>query len=315
MGRCMACDRIDHLALFRFAIERRATYQVTQLSSEAGVISFAGGTLIARLLLRYARRFPTHRGKTRAFEALARMFFGNDLPVVSGNGAQLSIDPFDYIGHAICFDGSFEPRSLALASQIMQGGGVFLDVGANFGLYSCYVGTIPGVECVAVDANPVAFVRLQENVRRNGRSQITTVNTAIGSHRGLVALMAADSGNLGTGRVADGSGSSASGCCRVGCLPLGELLAELGVGPIKLMKIDVEGYELQVFRGLDFQSKHAPAHIIAEHKPQLVADSQDVEGTFELLSSSGYKPFTIGGEVYQPGVELPEDNLWWRRDV
>jgi FkbM family methyltransferase len=285
----------------------------SKVSPDAVNGTFKGGNWVANLLLRYAREFPAHRGKTRGFEALARLSFGHDLPVVSTTGARLVIDPFDYIGHAICFGGGYEPLSLALACQIMRDGGVFLDVGANFGLYSCCVGMQPGVECIAIDANPAAIVRLQENMRLNVGARITPVVGAVGNERSLVELMPHDCGNLGTGRVAKIAESPSRARFRVPCIPLSELLAELGVGPIKLMKIDVEGYELQVLRGLDFNSVHAPSHIIAEHKA-VVASSGDLDVIFHLLTASGYKPFTITGEEYDNGAEVPEDNLWWRRE-
>jgi FkbM family methyltransferase len=272
-----------------------------------------GGNWVARMLLRYARNFPSHRGKTRAFQALARLCFQNNMPVVSASGARLWIDPFDYIGNAICFGGGFEPLSLALACQIMSEGGVFLDVGANFGLFACCVAAQPGVDCIAIDASPSAFARLQENLHRNRQARITAVNAALGARRSLVSLVPHKPDNLGTGRIANSTDLPADSRCRVPCLPLSELLNELGVGPIRLMKIDVEGYELQVFQGFDFNSVHAPRHIIMEHAVA-VADRADLDGSFRLLVENGYAPFTIVGEEYRFGREPPEDNLWWRRN-
>jgi FkbM family methyltransferase len=273
-----------------------------------------GENWVARLLLGYARKFPKHRGKSRAFEALAGLCFPRGMALSENTGARICVDPLDYIGWEICFKGSFEPLSLALARRIMNGGGTFLDVGANFGLFSCSLAVLPGVECIAVDASPAAFLKLQENLRRNREAKITAVNVALGAERCLVSLVPARPGNLGTGHVAD-SRSAGDHRERVMCTTLDELMGELNAGPIKLMKIDVEGHEPEVFRGLDFDAKYAPEHIISEYCVLEGKISVEMEDGSRLLRAKGYEPFTVEGSAYTAGEPLPENNLWWRRAI
>jgi FkbM family methyltransferase len=254
-----------------------------------------------------------HRGKTRAFRALAGRCFPQGMALSDSAGARIWIDPLDYIGWDICFNGSFEPRSLALAREIMSGGGTFLDVGANFGLFACTIATLPNVNCIAVEMSPTAFVKLQENLRRNAAARITAVNVALGSERSLVSLVPARPGNLGTGRVACCKSSPGEHRERVACMTLDELLGELNLGPIKLMKIDVEGHEVEVFRGLDFGAPYAPDHIISEYSETEAKTTADLEQWFQLLLRRGYIPFTVEGKAYSAGDLLAENNLWWHR--
>lgn len=276
--------------------------------------SWEGEDWRGRLLLSYARKFPMHRGKTRAFRLLAAVCCPHGIALTNGTQARISVDPLDYIGWDICFNGSFEPLSLALARQIMSGGGTFLDVGANIGLFTCSLATLPDVSCIAVDASPTAFTKLQDNLRRNTSARITAVNAALGDKRSFVNLVPPRPGNLGTSRVASAPSTDQPRECVV-CLPLDELLAGLHVQAIQLMKIDVEGCELEVFRGLDFHAPHAPRHIISEYSEREAKSSADLQEWFQLLIDSGYRPFTVEGQPYAAGDTLPENNLWWRRDA
>src|SRR6266852_8944695 len=95
---------------------------------EAGVF-WQGDSLSARLFLVCFRMIPHFRGKGRALRWITSLLFDNELRLQSNWGMRLKISPNDFIGHAIAFEGSYEPKSLALAARIMSDGGVFVDVG------------------------------------------------------------------------------------------------------------------------------------------------------------------------------------------
>ena len=97
------------------------------------------------MLLAGCRRTPYIRGKGRIFQGLAASLFRGKLQVRKSLGARLRIDPSDYIGRTISFEGTFEPKSLARATAIMREGGVFLDIGCNFGLNTMALVVLPCV--------------------------------------------------------------------------------------------------------------------------------------------------------------------------
>jgi hypothetical protein len=60
-------------------------------------------------------------------------------------GAAIAIDPADYLGRVIFRTGYYEHASLALALRIMAAQpGLFVDVSAKFGWYTCAVAAIAG---------------------------------------------------------------------------------------------------------------------------------------------------------------------------
>lgn len=275
-----------------------------------------GHGLRDRLLVGYARVVPPHPSKIRLFRWLAGHCFPTGLRVTNPQGVHLVVDPLDYIGHEICFSGAYEPASVALARRLLEGGGTFLDVGANFGLYTCPMAAVPGVRCVAVDASALAFVKLQRNLGLNATGPVESVNVALGTERSLVRLETPVAGNLGTTRVAAGETEPGTRSDWVAAMPLDELLRSLSVERIRLMKIDVEGYEFAVFGGMDFSAGYRPDNIIMEYSDRILPEAAHLQDCFALLSGHGYRPFSVTGAPFTGTLPLPEENLWWRhRDL
>ena len=68
---------------------------------------------------------------------------------------------------------------------------------------------------------------------------------------------------------------------------LDDVLAEAGNPRIDLMSIDVEGFELSVFRGLDF-SRHQPALVLVEdHLQNLAVHRHLVQNGYRLVKRTG----------------------------
>ena len=80
-------------------------------------------------------------------------------------------------------------------------------------------------------------------------------------------------------------------------------------GAVRLLKIDVEGFELPVFQGLDFGGAYRPANVIMECDPD---GFHDASACFDFFRSKGYDAHTIDGEIVRDCQSLPEMNVWFR---
>ena len=79
------------------------------------------------------------------------------------------------------------------------------------------------------------------------------------------------------------------------------------------MKIDVEGYELNVLKGLfKGDDQIYPENLIMEFNELIEETGHNQREGFEYMLALGYKPFNILGEPYQFGEPLPESNLWFK---
>ena len=275
-------------------------------------LPWEGDGLVARALLAYARGTPNHPFKLRVFRALARSLTPKGVALRDECGTKFLVDASDYIGHSICFTGSYEPLSVGLSKRLMTGGGTFLDVGSNVGLFTCAVGSLPTVRCISVEAAATAFSKLLENLARNPHLLVAAVNVALAPHRTLVRLDKPSSGNLGTARIAGAMDEREFGGHVVAAIPLDELLDQAKVESIRLMKIDVEGFEPEVFEGLNFNASYRPENIVMEWVEDPRAGRDNLRRSFYMLSENGYQPFAVTGERFADAHSLPEENVWWR---
>ena len=211
---------------------------------------------VGRALSFYARKVPHHPAKIRIFRWLTKL--KPDLIFRYQDKARFHVLFQDYIGHAICFQGGWEPLSLVACIKLMQGHETktFLDVGANHGIFSIVVGGINGCPCVAVEPMPRNFQILTENLWLNPNARVQIFRCAATAENVRVSLSSERTGAEAWTKIidqaADQDEKSAEG------RPLNQILQEAGCRHVRLMKIDVEGFEVEVFKGLNWDSPVAP---------------------------------------------------------
>lgn len=231
-------------------------------------------------------------------------------------GAVIAVDPEDYIGWAIFRTGSYEPASLALALKIMSAEpGLFVDVGANFGWYTCAVASIAGTNVIGIEPDPQNCAALRANVDRNGLRTVVVFHGAVGAQPALLAMSRRSPGNSGTVAVTAGHPSPGSGGYWVGSTTLQNLLNALVQPPTRpvLIKIDVEGFEPEVLGGLDFAGPFRPKNILIECDRALGAAAW---GSYEkfaaFFTQRGYEVLDVTGRPFTGDGPFLEENAWAR---
>lgn len=124
-------------------------------------------------------------------------------------------------------------------------GGIALDVGANVGAYALLFGAWmrPGGRVYAFEPSPAAYEGLRRHVELNGLADVVRpVRAAVGDAEGTAALAGAD--QQGTSRLAHPE----EGGTMVETTTIDGFCAREGIVPT-LIKIDVEGWELEALRG------------------------------------------------------------------
>ncbi|MFN0218923.1 MAG: FkbM family methyltransferase [Hyphomicrobium sp.] len=139
----------------------------------------------------------------------------------------------------------FNPVEMELLSRYVTPGFVFIDVGANVGAYTVFVGRRAGAtgRVIAIEPHPAPRARLMANLKLNELSNVTVAPVAISNRDGEIVLYA-DGHNLGSTSIhADWSPYKGGGAIRAPMKTLQGLLAEHGVTRIDGIKIDIEGAE------------------------------------------------------------------------
>ena len=136
--------------------------------------------------------------------------------------------------------GLAEYVDMAFAAHLLEPGSLFVDVGANIGSYSILAAGHASSDVIAIEPIPKTFQRLQLNVRINDLGQrIETLCCGLGAETGTLRFI--DNRDT-TNRVAiDGEAGTP--------IPIRTLDDILDGRVPRLIKIDVEGFEMQVLKG------------------------------------------------------------------
>ncbi len=122
----------------------------------------------------------------------------------------------------------------------------FIDIGANVGVYSLFVGHRGGssARVVAIEPQPGIVDRLMFNTRANPGLRIDVVPFAVADREGETEMIVDNDDSGGTHLKESGSQGSEHGqAVRVRCRPLTAILRDAGITAIDAIKIDVEGAE------------------------------------------------------------------------
>jgi FkbM family methyltransferase len=272
----------------------------------------AGRRWIDIVLLAYARSFE-HPMKLRFVRWLFRHLAGGRVQVRYAPDTVAAVDPADYIGWAIVRHGSYEPASLRLALRIMtEEPGLFVDVGAHAGLFSCAVAAAPGSRVIAVEPDCGNCAALRANVALNRRRNIAIVNAAAGRDIAVVPIARRASGNSGTVAVETHVTGAVDWATT---MPLDRMFSRLVDPPVRpvLIKIDTEGLEPQVLAGVDFSGPFRPRNIIMEYEPAFAEKSWGgLAGMHAFLAAKGYEVLDVTGRPLTRSAVLPEANIWAR---
>jgi FkbM family methyltransferase len=177
-------------------------------------------------------------------------------------------------------------HDLSLFRDYCRPGDTVADVGANIGEVSIVLSRGVGAHgrVFSFEPHPRIFTFLTGNLALNDCANVTARNMALGAEPGMV-------------RMSDDKEDDMNRVVRAGAIevPCSTLDAELPPGPIALLKVDVEGFELSVLKGgrqALARTACVNCELIDEHCHRNGYQMGDVVG---LLRQSGFHGFIAGG--------------------
>ena len=199
------------------------------------------------------------------------------------------------------------PSLAPLFDAALSKGGVYADAGGNLGVYTLWAARIVGPtgSVHAFEPVPGTFARLVRNIELNNFDQVTAVNSALGADTGMITLY----------RVAAASGLSSRYFVpkeNPTEVPVTTLDAYFEGKPIpQLIKVDVEGMELEVLMGAKrLLSGPTPPVVVFESNAAALASAGTNYG--EVISflgkSAGFSVWSLttrGLQRDQPGTVVP----------
>jgi FkbM family methyltransferase len=186
----------------------------------------------------------------------------------------------------------YEPNVAAAIKSNLGPGGTFFDIGAHVGWFTLFASKIvgPAGHVYSFEPSPEVYAHLAENVC--SLKNVRTFQCGIGSEDGQLEF--ASRALFSTGSFVEAvtevnkhySPDTPIRKVRVELRKIDTLLPQ--IKPPDVVKIDVEGFELEALRGAANLLSHRPVLIIEIHPLQIKLSNGSEAELFNLLQSSGY---------------------------
>ena len=223
-------------------------------------------------------------------------------------GARIFLNPSDpVVSGALTFN-VYEKAETAFFNAVLREGMTVVDVGANVGYYSGLALVRIGNRGRLVAFEPSAETReyLQKTIQANSKGNAWIVPKAVSDTQGTATLFINED-NRGDNRLYENALCSRSETIET--TTLDEELASLGVDSIDLLKMDVQGFEGHVIRGMQQSVARSPNFIVmSEFWPfGLTSAGSDPVEVLKTFESWGLVIYELLPECrVQPIVDKPE---------
>src|SRR6266700_354635 len=199
-----------------------------------------------------------------------------------------------HIGRSLDLSGEWAESELELLELFLREGDVAIDVGANLGTHTVFfAGKVgPRGKVFAFEPQRIVFQGLCANLALNGIANVHALAAAAGRAPERLALpdvdyaAAGNFGGVGLGARADGGGAATVEVMT---------LDSLGLDRCQLIKIDVEGMELDVLDGANA--------LVAAARPLIYLENNDATRSAALISwmlARGYHLFWHLSRFFNP---------------
>jgi len=266
------------------------------------------------IILRTKTKIALARAAQRILMGGRRAIGRGPITVCRRGGVRWKLDLREGIDFSIFLLGSFEPDVVAAYRHMIRPGATVIDVGSNIGAHTLRLAACvgPAGRVVAVEPTRYAYGRLQEHLLLNPQlaSRIILLQAMLtGSPQSELAENIDSSWPLETPIDAHpehaGVAKSTTGAA---VRTLDDVVSDLDLKSVDYLKLDVDGYEVQVLRGARNTLRRFGPVIFFEHAPYGVKEKGYDPGEIaEILTGAGYRFTDLKGRTLATGqYRLPE---------
>ena len=241
-------------------------------------------------------------------------------PTIYGFDLKVNIaDEKNGLEYEVFRSGTYEKGTLHFMRNTLKEGDIFIDAGSNIGLMSLYASKFVGKSgsVYSFEPMPSTFEILKNNITLNGIENIHPFCLALGSGKSKANIYHHNE-NRGSASLIMPSESADGFITEVVSLEV--FLEEKNINKIDMLKIDVEGWELEVLKGATgiLESKDPPI-VCVEYSNLHPVESGKLLDIYLYLKKLDYKIFKLKkgkGAISElleikGALELPKhDNLF-----
>ena len=236
-------------------------------------------------------------------------FGGGDRVSVRRHGIVWDLDLREGIDLTIYALGAFERDTLKALESLVQRGATVLDIGANVGAHALHLARLVGDKgrVIAFEPTDFAIAKLRANLKAN-----PALEPRVEVHQAFLVADAAATpvvSAVASSWPVDGSvpdndemGSRAMGVSGAAAMTVDGVLAASGDPEVQLIKMDVDGNELEVLEGARRVLMRCHPVIVMELAPYVFHPASKFDAMVRVLTELNYVFRPLGSEV-----ELPSD--------
>lgn len=247
-----------------------------------------------------------HRGRILSASAWAAL--GRPVRPVRTRFGTLFVDVRDrYVGRPIYLTRTYsEVAEIRFLQDTLTPGMTYLDVGANIGFMVAVAASRVGTagRIIAIEPEPDNFALLSRAVRANGWAQATPVNVAAGAEPGTARLFKS-AHNHGDHRLYTDREADTRAAVDVPVVRLDALFAERQFPLPDFIKIDVQGYEHFVVRGMSgLLAGDRSLTVLSEFWPHGISNAGgDPQAYLDLFRAAGLHVFRLDHDGKPHAIE------------
>ena len=209
---------------------------------------------------------------------------------------------FDSVLSRLVYCDRFEWRELQFLEAYLKPGDVFVDVGANIGLYSLVASRIVGNKGWVFAFEPCAKTsqRLAENLELNGLKNVRCYQAALSDRSCRMPLHASLDGYDAWNSLVNPTQGRAFAVEMVDTIVWDEFAPRHGLtGAVRLMKIDAEGWESHILAGgeVTFRRQDAPVLQVEFTEQACLAAGSSCQALYRQLEGLGYQLFLYDAQT------------------
>jgi FkbM family methyltransferase len=221
----------------------------------------------------------------------------------------------NYIEWSIISTGTYEDEINKLIRISLKSGNAALDIGGNLGLQSLRMAQCVGIEGTVYAFEPLSYLqqKFKNNVALNSATNVTLFPFALSDAAGEAEFTISENlWNQGTFSLGDkGDGTTSQKVI----IKVADEMSEIQkLKSLSLIKLDVEGFEFPVLKGL--------LKTLSEHKPRIIFEYDEnywlknghyIADCFEFLTGLNYKLYqvtSVGCEYIEHADDIIGGNLF-----
>ncbi|MFT3825791.1 MAG: FkbM family methyltransferase [Chitinophagaceae bacterium] len=243
-----------------------------------------------RMYFVYYKYFPIQKGKTFVGKLLYKCL-GNAVFTIGKE--KFLLHPLSLIDRMLIENEVYEEDIFVVIQDALKGsGGILLDIGANFGLFTIKAAKLPGVKVFSFEPSRRELLRLYTNVNLNGLTNVSIFPFGLADRDYTAELNICNDCNVGMNSLVNTFTDKKTE--KIQCVALEHLLCNTFFEKnVRVIKMDVEGFEFNVLKGMSDLLDYYTGPIVLEVTYYLESEiniGYNPDDIYDFLEEKKFRP-------------------------